>query len=159
MWLSSEQDPLCTSPNEESAPLANNAPLKLPSGTWYGLAVDATLGGVIIQRADEILFGPSCLKMANSSDLRRARQFRGWHATCSEDCAHCAFAPLVALPIQALTSGTWWPRDSLMNHNGGIAAKIALPLSVVMVPACWLPGCVPFFALQACFEGAFFRFR
>ena len=27
MWMSSEQDPLCTSPNEESGPLANNAPL------------------------------------------------------------------------------------------------------------------------------------
>ena len=25
--MSSEQDPLCTSPNEESGPLANNAPL------------------------------------------------------------------------------------------------------------------------------------
>ena len=25
MWMSSEQDPLCTSPNEESVPLANNA--------------------------------------------------------------------------------------------------------------------------------------
>ena len=28
MWVSSEQDPLCTSPNEESGPLANNAPLR-----------------------------------------------------------------------------------------------------------------------------------
>ena len=27
MWMSSEQDPLCTSPNEEFCPLANNAPL------------------------------------------------------------------------------------------------------------------------------------
>ena len=27
MWMSSEQDPLCTSPNVESGPLANNAPL------------------------------------------------------------------------------------------------------------------------------------
>ena len=27
MWMSSEQDPLCTSPNEESGPLNNNAPL------------------------------------------------------------------------------------------------------------------------------------
>ena len=27
MWTSSEQDPLCTSPNEESGPLTNNAPL------------------------------------------------------------------------------------------------------------------------------------
>ena len=27
MWMSSEQDPLCTSPNEEFGPLANNAPL------------------------------------------------------------------------------------------------------------------------------------
>ena len=27
MWMSSEQDPLCTSPNEESGHLANNAPL------------------------------------------------------------------------------------------------------------------------------------
>ena len=27
MWIGSEQDPLCTSPNEESGPLANNAPL------------------------------------------------------------------------------------------------------------------------------------
>ena len=27
MWMSSEQDPLCTSPNEESGPLDNNAPL------------------------------------------------------------------------------------------------------------------------------------
>ena len=27
MWTSSEQDPLCTSPNEESGPLANNASL------------------------------------------------------------------------------------------------------------------------------------
>ena len=26
MWMSSERDPLCTSPNEESGPLANNAP-------------------------------------------------------------------------------------------------------------------------------------
>ena len=32
MWMSSEQDPLCTSPNEESGPLASNAPL-----TMYGL--------------------------------------------------------------------------------------------------------------------------
>ena len=38
--------------------------------------VDATLGGLIIQRADEILnsmFGSSCLGMANIGDLRRAR--------------------------------------------------------------------------------------
>ena len=27
MWMSSEQDPLCTSPNEESNPSVNNAPL------------------------------------------------------------------------------------------------------------------------------------
>ena len=27
MWMSSEEDPLCTSPNEESGLLANNAPL------------------------------------------------------------------------------------------------------------------------------------
>ena len=27
MWMSSDQDPLCTSPNEESGPLANNAAL------------------------------------------------------------------------------------------------------------------------------------
>ena len=27
MWMSSEQDPLCTSPNEESGLLATNAPL------------------------------------------------------------------------------------------------------------------------------------
>ena len=27
MWMSSEQDPLCTSPNEESGPLASNVPL------------------------------------------------------------------------------------------------------------------------------------
>ena len=27
MWMSSEQDRLCTSPNEESGPLTNNAPL------------------------------------------------------------------------------------------------------------------------------------
>ena len=27
MWMFSEQDPLCTSPNEESGPLANNVPL------------------------------------------------------------------------------------------------------------------------------------
>ena len=27
MWMSSGQDPLCTSPNEESGPLAENAPL------------------------------------------------------------------------------------------------------------------------------------
>ena len=27
MWIGSEQDPLCTSSNEESGPLANNAPL------------------------------------------------------------------------------------------------------------------------------------
>ena len=27
MWMLPEQDPLCTSPNEESGPLANNAPL------------------------------------------------------------------------------------------------------------------------------------
>ena len=27
MWMSSEQDPLCTSPNEECVPSANNAPL------------------------------------------------------------------------------------------------------------------------------------
>ena len=27
MWISSEQDSLCTSPNEESGPLANNTPL------------------------------------------------------------------------------------------------------------------------------------
>ena len=27
MWMCSEQDPLCTSPNEEFGPLANNAPL------------------------------------------------------------------------------------------------------------------------------------
>ena len=27
MWMSSEQDPLCTSPNEEFGPLANNASL------------------------------------------------------------------------------------------------------------------------------------
>ena len=29
MWMLPEQDPLCTSPNEESGPLANNAPLTL----------------------------------------------------------------------------------------------------------------------------------
>ena len=27
MWILREQDPLCTSPNERSGPLANNAPL------------------------------------------------------------------------------------------------------------------------------------
>ena len=27
MWMLPEQDPLCTSTNEESGPLANNAPL------------------------------------------------------------------------------------------------------------------------------------
>ena len=27
MWMLPEPDPLCTSPNEESGPLANNAPL------------------------------------------------------------------------------------------------------------------------------------
>ena len=63
--------------------------------------VDATLGGLNIQRADEILnsvLGPSSLEMANSSDLGRARQFRIWHATCSQDCAHYVFAPFVAHP-------------------------------------------------------------
>ena len=29
MWMLPEQDPLCTSPNEESGPLANNTPLSL----------------------------------------------------------------------------------------------------------------------------------
>ena len=32
MWMSSEQDPLCTSPNGESGPLANNAPLTRSRG-------------------------------------------------------------------------------------------------------------------------------
>ena len=27
MWIGSEQDPMCTSPNEMSGPLANNVPL------------------------------------------------------------------------------------------------------------------------------------
>ena len=32
MWMSSEQDPLCTSLNEECGPLANNAPLTDTTG-------------------------------------------------------------------------------------------------------------------------------
>ena len=32
MWIGSEQDPLCTSPNEEFGPLVNNAPLTSGDG-------------------------------------------------------------------------------------------------------------------------------
>ena len=35
MWMSSEKDPLCTSPNEESGPLANNASLTFPIPMKY----------------------------------------------------------------------------------------------------------------------------
>ena len=67
--------------------------------------VDATLGGLNIQRADEILnsvFGPSCL---------------------SKIALIIVFATLVAHPssdVRHLVAN-----DSLMNHVGGITAKIA----------------------------------
>ena len=35
MWMSSEQDPLCTSSNEESCPLANNTPLTKSVNIWH----------------------------------------------------------------------------------------------------------------------------
>ena len=35
MWIGSEQDPLCTSPKEESGPLANNAPLTLSEPNFF----------------------------------------------------------------------------------------------------------------------------
>ena len=106
-------------------------------------------------RFDEILnsvCGPSCLKMANSSDLRRARQCRGWHATCSQDCAHYAFALLVAHPssdVRHLVAERQFddPRKDCASALRGNGAR--------MLSA----RCVPFFALQACFEGACFRFR
>ena len=41
--MSSEQDPLCTSPNEESGPLANNAPLTLSKGEGTPLHDTSTL--------------------------------------------------------------------------------------------------------------------
>ena len=51
MWMSSEQDPLCTSPNEESAPLANNAPLTFDKITVF---VDSDFAGEPVSRKSTV---------------------------------------------------------------------------------------------------------